>query len=174
MAMRRRGGIKCWDIREGKTGDDVKGRVSGEQTCRENKLRRGRAEMKACVAPVRDELQRRSEVLVVVGNPLHQGLLVGYLQLDASLCVVEMGFVVLLRNVMNKGTEEEVGNFVVCEVRFNTPFTLLSLPPANQHKRCRTRGSTVYVGVMSDTWRQKCKSAPGRLHRFAPAAIIQL
>lgn len=46
--------------------------------------------------PVGDELQRGSEVLVVVGNPLHQRLPVGYLQLNASLCVVEMGFVVLL------------------------------------------------------------------------------
>lgn len=46
--------------------------------------------------PVGDELQRGSEVLVVVGNPLHQRLPVGYLQLNASLRVVEMGLVVLL------------------------------------------------------------------------------
>lgn len=47
-------------------------------------------------SPVRDELQRGPEVLVVVGNPLHQRLPVGHLQLDASLRVMEMGFVVLL------------------------------------------------------------------------------
>lgn len=46
--------------------------------------------------PVGDELQRGPEVLVVVSNPLHQGLPVGHLQLDAGLRVVEMGLVVLL------------------------------------------------------------------------------
>lgn len=67
------------------------------------KRRRGKIKNKRSL-PVGDELQRGSEVFVVVGNPLHQRLPVGYLQLNASLRVVEMGLVVLLTTPTTEST----------------------------------------------------------------------
>ena len=53
--------------------------------------------LKVLSSPVGDELQGCAEVFVVVGDPLHQGLLVRHFQLHPSLGVVEVRVIVFLR-----------------------------------------------------------------------------
>mmetsp|Transcript_58487 Transcript_58487/g.102822 ORF Transcript_58487/g.102822 Transcript_58487/m.102822 type:complete len:308 (-) Transcript_58487:581-1504(-) len=54
------------------------------------------AELGALLRAVRDELQLGAEALVVVGEPLHEGLAIYYLELHARDRVVEVGVVALL------------------------------------------------------------------------------